>query len=649
MSREQKRSLLLIAAAVVLLIGLHFVPVTGWLKLVLYLIPYLLVGGETLVDACKGIYNRQPFDENLLMAVATIGAMVLGDYPEAVSVMLFYQIGELFESYAVGRSRKNIGDLMDIRPDFAYVETADGIVRVKPEEVAVGDTIVVKPGERVPLDGTVLTGTSALNMSALTGESAPVDVTEGSAVVSGSVNLSGVLRLRVEKVYAESTVARILELVENSSLKKAHTERFITKFARVYTPSVCGAALALAILPPVVRLIMGIPADWGEWVYRALTFLVISCPCALVISIPLSFFGGIGGASARGILIKGSSYLEMLARTDRVVFDKTGTLTRGTFAVTAVHPAQPELSEQALLQLAAAAEQFSDHPVSQSLRRAAGELPAELVTTDAKELAGHGVTAQVGGRSVAAGNTKLMDTLGLTVPAVDEIGTVIHVAADGAYLGYIVISDEPKTGSRWPACGRTACASLCSPATARAQPMPWRRSWASRRCTASCCRRIRSHRSSGCSARAHPGNTSPLSAMASTMRRCSHAPISAPPWAASARTRPSRRRTSCSWTTTRASSRWPCASRARPCASSGRTSSLRWPLRPSASCSARSALRTCGSPSSPTSASWSCACSTPPARSIRSTCNFNPCMKKDRRSAVFFYALFMCTGGSCCP
>ena len=448
MSREQKRSLLLIAAAAVLLIGLRFVPVTGWLKLVLYLIPYLLVGGETLVDACKGIYNRQPFDENLLMAVATVGAMVLGDYPEAVSVMLFYQIGELFESYAVGRSRKNIGDLMDIRPDFAYVETADGIVRVKPEEVAVGDTIVVKPGERVPLDGTVLTGTSALNMSALTGESAPVDVAEGSGVVSGSVNLSGVLRLRVEKVYAESTVARILELVENSSLKKAHTERFITKFARVYTPSVCGAALALAILPPVVRLIMGIPADWGEWIYRALTFLVISCPCALVISIPLSFFGGIGGASARGILIKGSSYLEMLAKTDRVVFDKTGTLTRGTFAVTAVCPAQPELSEQALLQLAAAAERFSDHPVSQSLRRVAGQLPEALATTDTRELAGHGVTAQVGGRAVAAGNAKLMATLGLTAPAVDEIGTVIHVAADGAYLGYIVISDEPKSSAR---------------------------------------------------------------------------------------------------------------------------------------------------------------------------------------------------------
>ena len=635
MTREQKRSLLLIAAAAVLLIGLHFVPVTGWLKLVLYLIPYLLVGGETLVDACKGIYNRQPFDENLLMAVATIGAMVLGDYPEAVSVMLFYQIGELFESYAVGRSRRNIGDLMDIRPDFAYVETADGIVRVKPEEVAVGDTIVVKPGERVPLDGTVLTGTSALNMSALTGESAPVDVTEGSTVVSGSVNLSGVLRLRVEKVYAESTVARILELVENSSLKKAHTERFITKFARVYTPSVCGAALALAILPPVVRLIMGIPAEWGDWIYRALTFLVISCPCALVISIPLSFFGGIGGASARGILIKGSSYLEMLAKTDRVVFDKTGTLTRGTFAVTAVHPAQPELSEQALLQLAAAAEQFSDHPVSQSLRRAAGELPADLVTTDAKELAGHGVTAQVGGRSVAAGNTKLMDTIGLTVPAVNETGTVIHVAADGAYLGYIVISDEPKTGSREAVARlRADGASSCSPATGRARTTPWRRSWASRRCTVSCCRRIRSRRSSGCSARAHPGNTLPSSATASMMRRCSRAPISAPPWAASARTPPSRQRTSCSWTTIRASSRWPCASRARPCASSGRTSSLRWPSRPSASCSARSALRTCGSPSSPTSALWSCVCSTPPARSIRSTCNADLCMKQDRKEAA---------------
>ena len=446
MSREQKRSLLLIAAATVLLIGLHFVPVTGWLKLVLYLIPYLLVGGETLVDACKGIYNRQPFDENLLMAVATIGAMVLGDYPEAVSVMLFYQIGELFESYAVGRSRKNIGDLMDIRPDFAYVETADGIVRVKPEEVAVGDTIVVKPGERVPLDGTVLTGTSALNMSALTGESAPVDVAEGSGVVSGSVNLSGVLRLRVEKVYAESTVARILELVENSSLKKAHTERFITKFARVYTPSVCGAALALAILPPVVRLIMGIPADWGEWIYRALTFLVISCPCALVISIPLSFFGGIGGASARGILIKGSSYLEMLAKTDRVVFDKTGTLTQGTFKVTGIHPAEG-VTDAALVEAAALAESWSKHPISLSIKAAYGKPIDAARVTDVQELGGHGVTAKVDGKAVAAGNARLMKKLGLTVPAVDGVGTIVHVAVEGSYAGYLLISDVVKPHS----------------------------------------------------------------------------------------------------------------------------------------------------------------------------------------------------------
>ena len=405
MSREQKRSLLLIAAAAVLLIGLHFVPVTGWLKLVLYLIPYLLVGGETLADACKGIYNRQPFDENLLMAVATIGAMVLGDYPEAVSVMLFYQIGELFESYAVGRSRKNIGDLMDIRPDYANVETADGVTRVKPEQVAVGDTIVVKPGERVPLDGTVLTGTSALNMSALTGESAPVDVTEGSAVVSGSVNLSGVLRLRVEKVYAESTVARILELVENSSLKKAHTERFITKFARVYTPSVCGAALALAILPPVVRLIMGIPADWGEWVYRALTFLVISCPCALVISIPLSFFGGIGGASARGILIKGSSYLEMLAKTDRVVFDKTGTLTDACPQVAKVIPMEG-YERQEILRIAACLEEHFPHSMAKAIVRQAEleHLAHREEHAEVKYVVAHGIASTLYGEQVLIGS-----------------------------------------------------------------------------------------------------------------------------------------------------------------------------------------------------------------------------------------------------
>ena len=445
MSREQKRSLLLIAAAAVLLIGLHFVPVTGWLKLVLYLIPYLLVGGETLVDACKGIYNRQPFDENLLMAVATIGAMVLGDYPEAVSVMLFYQIGELFESYAVGRSRKNIGDLMDIRPDYANVETADGVTRVKPEQVAVGDTIVVKPGERVPLDGTVLTGTSALNMSALTGESAPVDVTEGSAVVSGSVNLSGVLRLRVEKVYAESTVARILELVENSSLKKAHTERFITKFARVYTPSVCGAALALAILPPVVRLIMGIPADWGEWIYRALTFLVISCPCALVISIPLSFFAGIGGASRAGVLIKGSNYMETLASVDTVVFDKTGTLTKGVFEVTAIHPETIEPEE--LLHLASHVERYSTHPIAVSLRAAYAHEADDCRVEAVEEVAGHGVRATVNGHSICVGNAKMMESIGAAWHPCERKGTIIHVSIDGVYAGHIVISDVIKANA----------------------------------------------------------------------------------------------------------------------------------------------------------------------------------------------------------
>ena len=438
MSREQKRSLLLIAAATVLLIGLHFVPVTGWLKLVLYLIPYLLVGGETLVDACKGIYNRQPFDENLLMAVATIGAMVLGDYPEAVSVMLFYQIGELFESYAVGRSRKNIGDLMDIRPDFAYVETADGIVRVKPEEVAVGDTIVVKPGERVPLDGTVLTGTSALNMSALTGESAPVDVAEGSGVVSGSVNLSGVLRLRVEKVYAESTVARILELVENSSLKKAHTERFITKFARVYTPSVCGAALALAILPPLIT-----QQPFSTWIYRALTFLVISCPCALVISIPLSFFGGIGGASKIGVLVKGSNYLEALANTEVVVFDKTGTLTKGSFAVSEIHPVGMEDSQ--LLELAAYAEDYSNHPISLSIKKAYGEKIDNSRISDVQEIAGHGVQAVIDGKTILAGNTKLMEKEHIKYTPSSAVGTVVYLACDGKYAGCIVIEDEIKS------------------------------------------------------------------------------------------------------------------------------------------------------------------------------------------------------------
>lgn len=446
MTKRQKTALLRILLAAVLLIALHFVPAGGWLRFVLYLIPYLIVGAGVLKRAVQGILNRQPFDENLLMAVATVGAMVLGEYPEGVAVMLFYQIGELFEDYAVGRSRRNITDLMDIRPDYAILETPDGLQKVAPEAVAVGSTIVVKPGERVPLDGTVLEGSSALNMAALTGESVPRDVAAGDAVISGSVNLTGVLRLRADRAYGESTVARILELVENSSLKKAKTEKFITKFARYYTPAVCISALVLAILPPVVRLLMGMSAAWGEWVYRALTFLVISCPCALVISIPLSFFGGIGGASARGILVKGASYLEILAKTDRVVFDKTGTLTRGTFEVTDVRP-EPGVAADDLLKLAAAAERFSDHPVSRSLQKAAGALPEAFAATDAQELAGHGVVAIVGGAKVAVGNEKLMQKLALCVPECTDAGTVVHVAADGRYAGHIVIADRPKPGA----------------------------------------------------------------------------------------------------------------------------------------------------------------------------------------------------------
>ena len=445
MNKKQKKVLIRVIVASVLLILCAVLPTTGYVRFATFMVPYLVIGYDILKKAWKGILNKQVFDENFLMAVATVGAILLGEYPEGVAVMLFYQIGELFESYAVGRSRRNIGDLMDIRPDFAYVETADGIVRVKPEQVAVGDTIVVKPGERVPLDGTVLTGTSALNMSALTGESAPVDVAEGSTVVSGSVNLSGVLRLRVEKVYAESTVARILELVENSSLKKAHTERFITKFARVYTPSVCGAALALAILPPVVRLIMGIPAEWGDWIYRALTFLVISCPCALVVSIPLSFFAGIGGASKAGVLIKGSNYMETLSQTKIVVFDKTGTLTEGSFTVTAVHP--EIIPETALLETAALTESYSDHPVAASLRRAYARPLDKSRVSDMENFAGEGIRAKVDGHEVYAGNEKLMHRAGVVPKPCECKGTIIHLATDGSYAGHIVISDTVKPQS----------------------------------------------------------------------------------------------------------------------------------------------------------------------------------------------------------
>ena len=449
MKKKQKKMLrrILIALGlyIVLMIVQHLFPLSE-MKLIylpLYLIPYFIVGSDVLRKAVQGIANRQPFDESLLMTIATIGAMVLGEYPEGVAVMLFYQIGEFFQSYAVGKSRRSISALMDIRPDYANLERDGQIAAVDPESVEVGSVILVKPGERVPLDGVVIEGQSALNMAALTGESVPQDVEPGAHVISGSVNLTGVLRLRTEKRYEDSTVARILELVENASMKKAKTENFITRFARWYTPAVVIAAVLLATVPPVVRLAMGITPDWGDWIYRALTFLVISCPCAMVISIPLSFFGGIGGASSRGILVKGSSYLELMANADRVVFDKTGTLTHGTFEVVHLFPA-PGVDAQTLLQLAAAAERFSDHPVSLSLQEAAGELPEALAATNAEERSGRGVIAEILGETVAVGNRKLMRELGLDPETVEATGTLVFAARGKEYLGCIEIADRPK-------------------------------------------------------------------------------------------------------------------------------------------------------------------------------------------------------------
>lgn len=449
MTKKQKIMLVRILIAALLLVGLNFVPAEGWLRFVLYLIPYLVIGYDILLKAFKGIRNGQVFDECFLMAVATIGAIALalyersGDYTEAIAVMLFYQIGEWFQSYAVGKSRRNISELMDIRPDYANIEKDGKLEKVDPYDVEIGSTIVVQPGEKVPLDGIIVEGTSTLNTSALTGESLPKDAKEGNEIISGCINMTGVLKVRTTKEFGESTVSKILDLVENASSRKSRSEDFISRFARVYTPAVCYAALALAFLPPLVRMLfMGLPADWGTWIYRALTFLVISCPCALVISIPLSFFAGIGGAGNAGVLVKGSNYLETLSRTKTVVFDKTGTLTKGVFEVNAIH--HNSMEEEKLLEYAALAESASSHPISRSLQNAYGKAIDRSRVENIQEISGNGVTARVDGVEVAAGNDKLMERLGIPYQNCHLAGTIIHMAIDGAYAGHIVISDIVK-------------------------------------------------------------------------------------------------------------------------------------------------------------------------------------------------------------
>lgn len=443
MNKKQKKMLIRIIVAAILVVAFSLLPIEGYVKFGLFMIPYLVIGYDILKKAGKGIMNRQVFDENFLMAVATMGAILLGDYKEGVSVMLFYQIGELFQSYAVGKSRRNISDLMDIRPDYANIEKDGKLEQVDPDEVEIGSIIVVQPGEKVPIDGIVVEGSSTLNTSALTGESVPQDAKCGDEIVSGCINMSGVLKIQTTKEFGESTVSKILDLVENASSQKSRSENFISKFAKYYTPAVCYGAVALAVLPPLVRMLfMGLSPEWGDWIYRALTFLVISCPCALVISIPLSFFAGIGGASKAGVLVKGSNYLETLSQTKYVVFDKTGTMTQGVFEVSGVH--HNEMEEEKLLEYAALAECSSSHPISKSLQKAYGKEIDRSRVTDMEEISGNGVTAKVDGVSVAAGNEKLMEKLGIEFVACSHVGTVVHMAVDGKYAGHILISDTVK-------------------------------------------------------------------------------------------------------------------------------------------------------------------------------------------------------------
>lgn len=448
MNKKQKKVLKRIIISTVLIVVLKLLPIDGYLEFALFMIPYLVIGYDILKKAWKGILNHQVFDENFLMAVATIGAIALGDYTEGVAVMLFYQIGELFQSYAVGKSRRNISELMDIRPDYANIEDEDGkLEQVDPDEVEIGSIIVVQPGEKVPIDGVIVEGNTTLNTSALTGESVPREAHVGDEVISGCINMSGVLKIKTNKEFGESTVSKILELVENASSRKSEPENFISKFARYYTPAVCYGAVVLAVLPPIVRMLfMHLSPEWGDWISRALTFLVISCPCALVISIPLSFFAGIGGASNAGVLVKGSNYLESLSQTKCIVFDKTGTLTQGVFEVTGIHHAS--MPEAQLLEYAAYAESYSGHPISKSLKKAYSKEIDNDRVTDVEEISGNGVMAKVDGHTVAAGNAKLMDRIGVKYDVCHSVGTVIHVAVDGAYAGHILISDVVKPHSK---------------------------------------------------------------------------------------------------------------------------------------------------------------------------------------------------------